>query len=77
MNYFIHVFSKHQASYNREEQREIFKLSLFFKDLRASSFITYRQIYDNKPIYQIEDLLMFGYKVTLSEKGLNFIFNND
>lgn len=71
---FIHVFSKHQAYYNRESGKELIRYSQRFGDLRASSFITYRQVFDNKPIYNVEDLLRFNYKVTLSEKGLNLIF---
>jgi len=76
--HFIHVYSKHQAAYNRENKKELFRISTRFDDVVESSFLTYRKVYKqySTPILKVEDLLRFGYKVTLSEKGLDLIFGS-
>jgi hypothetical protein len=78
IGYFIHVYSKHQAAYNRENKKELFRISPRFDDVVESSFLTYRKVYKqySTPILKVEDLLRFGYKVTFSEKGLDLIFGS-
>ena len=76
--HFIYVYSKHQASYNREKKKELFRINPRFDDIAESSFSTYRKVYYGfgKPFCKVEDLLRFGYKVTFSEKGLDLIFGS-